>query len=162
MNKTITTRTVKSPVGNLSLSATSEGLTSLRFGMAHLPPNEARTDESAIKHLDATEHALAEYFAGRRNSFNDLNLAPHGTFFQIGVWEALRSIPYGQTRTYGDIARNIAHPGAARAVGMANNRNPIAIIIPCHRVIGADGSLVGYAAGLGIKGWLLHHEGARI
>lgn len=100
---------------------------------------------------------LREYFAGRRRDF-DLPLAPRGTEFQRLVWQALRAIPYGETRTYGYIAAAIGRPRACRAVGMANNRNPIAIIVPCHRVIGADGSLTGYGAGLDIKANLLALE----
>lgn len=100
---------------------------------------------------------LREYFAGRRRDF-DLPLAPRGTQFQLLVWRALRAIPYGETRSYGQIAAAAGNPRACRAVGLANNRNPIAIIVPCHRVIGADGSLTGYAAGLDIKARLLALE----
>ena len=100
---------------------------------------------------------LAEYFAGRRKIF-DLPLAPHGTDFQRLVWKALQNIPYGETRSYGEIAAMTGKPGASRAVGMANNRNPIAIIVPCHRVIGSDGSLTGYAGGLDLKRKLLELE----
>ncbi|MCH5276466.1 MAG: methylated-DNA--[protein]-cysteine S-methyltransferase [Desulfovibrionaceae bacterium] len=100
---------------------------------------------------------LREYFAGRLRDF-DLPLAPRGTEFQRLVWRALRAIPYGETRSYGQTARAIGRPRACRAVGLANNRNPIAIIVPCHRVIGADGSLTGYAAGLPVKAALLALE----
>ena len=100
---------------------------------------------------------LAEYFENKRNFF-DLPLNPHGTNFQLNVWNALKNIPYGETRTYGEIARMTGNPKACRAVGMANNRNPIAIIIPCHRVIGSDGSLTGYAGGLELKRKLLELE----
>jgi methylated-DNA-[protein]-cysteine S-methyltransferase len=86
-------------------------------------------------------------------------LVPEGTSFQQRVWRALRSLPYGRTTTYGRVARRIRHPSAARAVGLANGRNPIPIIVPCHRVIGADGSLTGYGGGLDRKAWLLQHEG---
>ena len=102
---------------------------------------------------------LAEYFAGGRTEF-DLPLAPVGTEFQRSVWRALQTIPFGETRSYGDIASQIGNPKASRAVGMANNRNPIAIIIPCHRVIGRDGSLTGYGGGLDIKRQLLDLEKA--
>jgi methylated-DNA-[protein]-cysteine S-methyltransferase len=107
--------------------------------------------EKAAKQLD-------EYFNGKRKAF-DLPLSPHGTDFQIRVWKTLQTIPYGQTRSYGQIAAQTGNPKASRAVGMANNRNPIAIIIPCHRVIGADGSLTGYAGGLELKQQLLEIEG---
>ena len=102
---------------------------------------------------------LGEYFEGKRRSF-DLSLAPRGTAFQHAVWKQLRAIPYGETISYGTLARRVGNPRAARAVGHANGRNPIAIVIPCHRVIGADGGLVGYAGGLPMKRWLLEHEGA--
>jgi methylated-DNA-[protein]-cysteine S-methyltransferase len=100
---------------------------------------------------------LGEYFEGKRKSF-DLPLAPHGTDFQVSVWKALRSIPFGQKRSYKEVAAMLGKPGAARAVGMANNRNPVAIMIPCHRVVGSDGSLTGYAAGLPVKKFLLDRE----
>jgi methylated-DNA-[protein]-cysteine S-methyltransferase len=103
---------------------------------------------------------LGEYFAGKRTAF-DLPLAPRGTEFQMEDWKALQDIPYGETRSYSDIARAIGRPKAVRAVGMANNRNPISIIIPCHRVIGADGSLVGYGGGLELKKALLELERAQ-
>lgn len=107
--------------------------------------------KKAVKQLD-------EYFAGKRKKF-DLPLSMKGTEFQQKVWEALRAIPYGETRSYGDIAKAIGKPKAARAVGMANNRNPVSIIVPCHRVIGANGSLVGYGGGLKAKEFLLKLEG---
>ena len=111
--------------------------------------------------LDAAEAQLREYFAGARRTF-DLPLAPHGTAFQQRVWAALRAIPYGETCTYGELAAAIGSPNASRAVGMANHRNPIPIIIPCHRVIGANGTLTGYAGGLEIKRKLLALEGITI
>ena len=100
---------------------------------------------------------LDEYFRGERKTF-DLPLAPKGTDFQKKVWNALKEIPYGETRTYGEIAAAVGNPKAARAVGMANNKNPIGIIIPCHRVVGANGKLVGYAGGMDKKEWLLQLE----
>lgn len=105
----------------------------------------------------ACKNQLEEYFAGERRAF-DLPLAPKGTAFQQKVWRALTEIPYGETRTYGEIAAAIGNPKAARAVGMANNKNPIGILIPCHRVIGADGKLVGYAGGMEKKAFLLELE----
>lgn len=101
---------------------------------------------------------LAEYFAGIRRVF-DLPLAPRGTDFQRLVWAALVGIPYGETRSYGDLARQLGRPGAQRAVGAANGRNPIAVVIPCHRVIASDGGLGGYSAGVARKQWLLEREG---
>ena len=100
---------------------------------------------------------LDEYFRGERKTF-DLPLAPKGTDFQKKVWNALQKIPYGETKTYGEIAAAVGNPKAARAVGMANNKNPIGIIIPCHRVVGANGKLVGYAGGMDKKEWLLQIE----
>lgn len=100
---------------------------------------------------------LEAYLAGRLEAF-DLPLAPEGTPFQLRVWKVLETIPYGETWSYKEVAARAGNPKATRAVGMANNRNPIAIVIPCHRVIGADGSLVGYGSGLGRKAWLLALE----
>ena len=111
--------------------------------------------------LDAAEAQLREYFAGTRRTF-DLPLAPRGTAFQQRVWAALRAIPYGETCTYGELAAAIGSPSASRAVGMANHHNPIPIVIPCHRVIGANGTLTGYAGGLEIKRKLLALEGITI
>ncbi|XCP86408.1 methylated-DNA--[protein]-cysteine S-methyltransferase [Roseburia hominis] len=104
---------------------------------------------------------ITEYLEGKRQEFT-LPLAPQGTPFQQAVWRALRTIPYGETRCYSEIAQMVGNPKACRAVGMANNRNPIIILIPCHRVVGKNGSLVGYAGGLDIKEKLLELEGARI
>lgn len=166
---------LQTPVGRMSLTASAEAIVALHFGeevpagsqvvggirdtgacaTPHDDP-EAGLDAAGRLLLRAAEE-LGEYFAGRRRSFT-LPLAPRGTEFQQRVWEALRRIPCGETRTYGEIARAIGQPRACRAVGMANNRNPIAILIPCHRVIGSDGSLTGYAAGIGIKQRLLELE----
>lgn len=107
--------------------------------------------------LEQAKKELTEYFAGTRKTFS-VPLNPRGTDFQRAVWAALREIPYGETRSYGQIAAQVGNPKAGRAVGMANNRNPIAIIVPCHRVIGANGSLTGYAGGLNVKEELLALE----
>jgi methylated-DNA-[protein]-cysteine S-methyltransferase len=109
--------------------------------------------------LDRVESQLGEYFAGTRTRF-DLPLAPHGTAFQLEVWLALRSITFGATTSYGSIAAAVGRPSGARAVGAAVGRNPIGIIVPCHRVVGASGSLTGYAGGIERKSWLLTHERA--
>ena len=116
-------------------------------------------DEKGLKHLNFLKgkKRIEAYFSGELESF-DLKLAPEGTDFQKSVWKALCKIPYGETRTYKEIAISIGKPRAYRAVGLANNRNPIAIIIPCHRVIGSDGKLTGYASGLDIKEFLLKLE----
>jgi methylated-DNA-[protein]-cysteine S-methyltransferase len=107
--------------------------------------------------LARTAKQLREYFAGTRTTF-DVPLGPEGTEFQRGVWKTLEAIPYGETWSYGDVARRIGQPSASRAVGAANGRNPIAIIVPCHRVIGSSGALTGYGGGMPTKKWLLGHE----
>lgn len=147
------TRTIETPIGPLTLQADEAAVTAIRFGAG------GAQDTSPL--LDAAEAQLREYFAGARRTF-DLPLAPHGTAFQQRVWAALRAIPYGETRTYGELAAAIGSPNASRAVGMANHRNPISIVIPCHRVIGANGTLTGYAGGLEIKRKLLALEGINI
>jgi len=120
------------------------------------PPGEWLQQEQPFRPAIAQ---LREYFAGTRRHFA-LALAPRGTPFQLAVWQVLRAIPYGQTRSYGEIARGLGRPEAARAVGLANGANPLPIIVPCHRVIGADGSLTGFGGGLPIKRALLQLEGA--
>lgn len=149
----MSTRAIKTPIGPLTLEADENAVTAIRFS--------AGGAQDASPLLDAAEAQLREYFAGARRTF-DLPLAPHGTAFQQRVWAALRAIPYGETRTYGELAAAIGNPSASRAVGMANHRNPIPIIIPCHRVIGANGTLTGYAGGLEIKRRLLALEGSNI
>jgi methylated-DNA-[protein]-cysteine S-methyltransferase len=118
------------------------------------PPGDAVRDDAAIAHV---ARQLAEYAAGERRVF-DLTLAPRGSAFQQQVWAALQQIPFGQTRSYGELALALGDPGLARAVGRANATNPIWLVIPCHRVIGADGSLTGYAGGLALKAALLRFE----
>lgn len=141
---------IDSPVGPLTLVERDGALVRLSFG-AH------GADEPATPVLARAAAQLGEYFAGERRSF-DLPLAPSGTEFQLACWRALAEIPYGETRSYGEQARNIGRPDRARAVGAANGANPIAIILPCHRVIGADGSLVGFGGGLETKRRLLDLE----
>ncbi|MBD5160757.1 MAG: methylated-DNA--[protein]-cysteine S-methyltransferase [Oscillibacter sp.] len=143
---------ISSPVGPLTLTASEDALTGIAFGGAG---DGGDAPSSAL--LTQTARELEEYFAGKRRTFT-VPLAPAGTDFQRKVWAALRDIPYGETVSYGDLARRIGKPGAAIAVGQANSRNPIPIIVPCHRVIGADGKLVGYAGGLEIKKTLLRLE----
>jgi len=121
-----------------------------------------RVDRAALhdeRAIDEVRRQVNEYCAGERTEF-DLELAPSGTEFQHAVWDALLTIPYGETRSYGEIARAIGQPQGARGVGAANHANPIALIVPCHRVIGADGSLTGYGGGLPLKRALLAHEAA--
>ena len=141
---------VESPVGFLTLRSDGESLTELHFG-----DHGAGLQPCGV--LVETARQLAEYFAGVRREFS-VPLKPAGTEFQRAVWTALRSIPYGDTASYGEIADGVGNPKACRAVGGANNRNPIAIIQPCHRVVGANGSLVGYAGGLEVKKFLLELE----
>lgn len=138
---------LETPVGPVTITATGEAVTQIRFGTA-VPEGSAAVPETAATPLLLKAAAqLREYFAGTRRDFS-LPLAPAGTPFQQSVWQALQTIPYGETRTYGHIAIQIGHNKSFRAVGMANNRNPIVIVIPCHRVLGYDGKLTGYAGGL--------------
>ncbi len=142
---------ITSPLGTINISATDEGITSVLF-----------TDESGISdnhpHLRQAIAQLDEYFTNKRNTF-DLPLAPEGTDFQKRVWNELLAIPFGKTTTYLTMAKRLGDEKVIRAAASANGKNPIAIIIPCHRVIGSDGKLTGYAGGLWRKEWLLKHEG---
>mgnify|MGYP000858018593 FL=1 len=142
-----------SPLGTIGIAENGTGITDLFYGKEL--PGGAEVRETGL--LRRAAQQLSEYFAGKRRAF-DLPLQAQGTPFQKRVWQALREIPYGQTRGYGEIAASLGNPKAGRAVGAANHRNPIAIVVPCHRVIGADGSLVGYASGLDIKRKLLALE----
>jgi methylated-DNA-[protein]-cysteine S-methyltransferase len=155
---TVTT-TVDSPIGPLTLTGSEGRLTGVQM---HEQRHAVPVSEEWVRDDDwfapVTEQ-LDAYFAGRLTSF-DLSLQLDGTDFQREVWSALREIPYGTTISYGELARRVGRPGASRAVGLANGRNPIAVVVPCHRVIGADGSLTGYGGGLDRKVWLLDHEGA--
>ena len=145
--------TVPSPIGDLLLAGDGEALTHLYMeGIG--PEPEWRRGDTAFR--DATAQ-LAAYFARELRDF-DLPLAPRGTPFQLRVWEALREIPYGETWSYGRLAAHVGNPDASRAVGLANGRNPLSIVIPCHRVIGASGKLVGYGGGLDRKRLLLDLE----
>lgn len=148
---------IDSPIGSLMLVRGAHGLTGL-FMPDHKPaPNPATfgtRDDDAF--ADAVQQ-LGEYWAGERTTF-DIALAPAGTVFQLRVWRALRTIPYGETRTYGWIAEQLGQPTAVRAVGLANGRNPLSIVVPCHRVVGRSGALTGYAGGVERKRFLLDHE----
>ena len=152
-------KTMKSPVGELTLVASANGLAAIlwendRPGRVRL--NIVKQDRGHPVLLEA-ERQLKEYFAGDRKTFK-LPLDFNGTDFQKRVWMALLAIPFGETRSYAQIARQIGKPAAVRAVGAANGRNPISIVAPCHRVIGSDGKLTGYGGGLHRKKWLLAHE----
>jgi methylated-DNA-[protein]-cysteine S-methyltransferase len=151
--------TVASPVGPLTLVGSDAGLAAILWDgdpVARVPW-AARAVEGAHPVLAETEQQLAGYFAGTRTAF-DLPLDFHGTDFQRAVWAALLAIPHGETRSYAAIARAIGRPAAVRAVGAANGRNPISIVAPCHRVVGADGTLTGFAGGLAAKAYLLALE----
>ena len=161
-----------SPIGPLFLAASEKGLVALEFD-ARLPgqqtirpnPRDLRSESGAVRfensesRMSGYVRQLDEYLAGRRREFR-FELDLRGTEFQLACWRALLAIPYGETRTYADIARAVGRPQGFRAVGMANNRNPIAIVVPCHRVIASDGTLCGYGGGLDTKRKLLQLEGA--
>ena len=146
-------------VGRILLADEDGRLTELSFLKDRKLPEGLNFEETPL--LAEARRQLEEYFDGSRRAF-ELPLAPKGTPFQLRCWEALQKIPYGRTATYADIARAAGSPKGFRAAGLANNRNPIAIIIPCHRVVGASGSLTGYAGGIRTKVWLLIHEGVNM
>ena len=154
---------VDSPIGPMTLVAEAESIVGIFMDdQRHLPPNEkfGHPDPGDSVVLQETERQLGQYFAGNRNTF-ELPLAPVGTPFQRRVWDALREIPYGETISYGELARRVGQPTAARAVGLANGKNPISIVVPCHRVIGSSGKLIGYGGGLRRKQTLLELERRR-
>lgn len=146
----MTRLTMDSPVGRLTISEESNAITEICYG-------GKKYDEAPTPLLLEAKNQLEEYFAGRRKYF-DLPLNPQGTDFQKKVWHAISEIPYGKTCSYKDIAQRIESPKAFRAVGGANNKNPLPIVIPCHRVIGTGGALVGYGGGLSVKVYLLNLE----
>jgi methylated-DNA-[protein]-cysteine S-methyltransferase len=156
---TLQCRTIDSPIGPLALAGRGQLLTNLRMVNQTYEPNRTNWVPDDRAFPDAVQQ-LEAYFAGERTDF-DLELSLAGSEFQRRVWQALLTIPYGETRSYGEIAEQIGASGAARAVGLANGRNPIAIIVPCHRVIGASGSLTGYGGGLERKQSLLELERRR-
>ncbi len=145
------------PVGRLLLALDGQGLRHIDFETGRRPTPIGVDWERGAGALHEARTQLKAYFAGRLTQF-DLPLAPHGTDFQQQVWLELLRIPYAATMSYGEIARRLGDPTASRAVGAANGRNPLPIVVPCHRVVGADGSLTGYAGGLQRKRWLLDHE----
>ena len=149
---------LQTPVGPISIQTTGEAVSGILFIAEHMMKRESEStgeDEPQIL-LDAAQQ-LEEYFSGQRKIF-ELQLAPHGTPFQKRVWHEIAQIPYGQVMTYGEIASRVGNPNKARAVGQAANRNPIPIIVPCHRVVGAQGRLGGFAPGVSFKKILLHIE----
>mgnify|MGYP001824579142 CR=1 FL=1 len=142
----------KSPIGLIEIVGTSDSITELNFA------DKRRQDSTSHPNVRKAKQQVAEYFEGTRRQF-DLRLEMSGTDFQRQVWQRLQTVPYGRTASYQDIARGIGRPAAVRAVGAANGRNPVAIIVPCHRIIGKNGHLVGYGSGIWRKEWLLKHEG---
>ncbi|HYT04549.1 MAG TPA: methylated-DNA--[protein]-cysteine S-methyltransferase [Gemmatimonadales bacterium] len=151
---------LQSPLGELVITASDAGITGVWFpgaDRAAVQPDDAREPPSGV--LARAREQLSEYFAKARTTF-DLPLAPPGTAFQRRVWDALRAIPYGTTLSYSELARRLGDVRATRAVGAANGKNPIPIIVPCHRVVGAQGELTGFGGGVDRKRWLLEHEGA--
>ena len=152
-------RRIDSPVGPLMLAADDAGLRHIEFRDNRHPADRADWHGGDSDVLQATEAQLGEYFAGQRHLF-DLPLAPQGTDFQRAVWRELANIPYGETISYAQLAQRLGNANGTRAVGAANGRNPLPIVLPCHRVIGADGALTGFGGGLPTKELLLRLEGA--
>ncbi len=151
-----------SPIGLLRIAANDKGLTAIRFPQESDKSNRTKTQNAPKNpHLKSALQELGLYFEGKLLRFKT-RLAADGTEFQSRVWEELRQLPYGSTASYGEIAERIGNPKASRAVGLANNRNPISILVPCHRVIGKSGKLVGYGGEIWRKEWLLKHEGASL
>ena len=148
---------IATPVGKMIIFADDRAVTRVELSAKLRPVGKPKVNDV----LKRAEKQLAEYFSGKREDF-DLPLAFSGTDFQMRVWKALEKIPFGQTRTYGQIAKTVKSPTASRAVGAACGRNPLAILIPCHRVVGSSGSLTGFGGGLAMKEWLLKHEGVLI
>ncbi|MCQ1534133.1 methylated-DNA--[protein]-cysteine S-methyltransferase [Methanosarcina sp. KYL-1] len=152
---------VESPIGPILLAGDEEGLKYVNIRKGKKKVEVPDSWEENKEFFRDVSRQLGAYFAGKLESFN-VKLASEGTEFQKSVWKALREIPYGETRTYGQVAKSVGNPKASRAVGLANNRNPVAIIVPCHRVIGANGKLTGYASGLDVKEFLLRLEGNKL
>ncbi len=150
---------IESPIGKLKLVASDKGLVAILWENDR--PRRVRLSELVEDQLDPvlveTERQIGEYFAGKRKAFS-ISLDMRGTRFQKDVWEALLAIPFGETRSYGQLAKQLGNPAATRAVGAANGRNPVSIIVPCHRVIGSSGELTGFAGGLDVKAYLLSLE----
>ena len=155
------TTTMNSPVGELRLIAGDNGLRAILWGAEDAERIASIDDDELVEGttpvLDEAISQLEEYFAGTRREF-DLPLDPAGTEFQQSAWLVLRTIPYGTTISYGQQAERLGDPNKARAVGAANGKNPLSIVVPCHRVVGSNGHLTGFAAGIDVKSWLLDHE----
>ena len=148
----------ESPLGLIEIAASDRGITALSFASPSKAPRSKTSGRASPPPLLAEAvRELAEYFSGERREFT-VRLDLRGTPFELTVWRALLEVPFGRTISYGELGRSVGKPDAARAVGGANHRNPVSIIIPCHRVVGADGGLTGYGSGLWRKKWLLEHE----
>jgi methylated-DNA-[protein]-cysteine S-methyltransferase len=160
MNETMLSTRITSPIGTLTLTSNGSALTSVFITDANALA-DANVPAEADAVLAAAREQLDAYFDQRLMQF-DLSLEPRGTEFQQRVWESLRVIPFGETISYAELARRVGNPKAVRAVGAANGRNPLMIIVPCHRVIGADGSLTGFGGGIERKRWLLDHEASAV
>lgn len=155
---TIRFDTFDTPIGRMTMAADSQGLRHVLFPDNKYPPADRASWQHDAGALRDAREQLLQYFSGERHVF-ELPLHPVGTPFQVQVWTTLAGIPFGSTWSYGDVARRIGSPQAVRAVGAANGRNPLPVVLPCHRVIGSDGSLTGFGGGLPLKQWLLSHEG---
>lgn len=156
-NMTIIQTRIPSPIDEIIIQGNQHGVSYVGFYPV-IECSETPFSDVEQPHILNCAAQLNDYFAGKRTTF-DVTLATHGTAFQQAVWQALTAVPFGQTQSYSDIAHALNNPKAVRAVGTANGKNPISIIVPCHRIIGANGKLTGYAGGLERKQWLLEHEG---
>ena len=152
---------IDSPLGCITMQANNDGLLGLWFSTNTTLPDELGLHLPTHPLLQQAERELTEYFQGQRQHFT-VAIAAKGTDFQQQVWHALTTIPFGETLSYQDIANAIGNPKAVRAVGLANGKNPVSVIVPCHRVIGKNGKLTGYAGGMDRKAWLLKHEGISV
>jgi len=161
-NELVGLRFVDSPVGQLLIVAGINGVREVAFSNGSKSiDQESSDDPKIILHLNSIESELDQYFAKKLKKFKT-KLAPRGTDFELRAWKSLSSIPFGETRSYGEQARALGNANASRAVGGANRRNPIAIVVPCHRVIGANGSLTGFGGGIEKKKWLLDFEASQV
>ncbi|WP_172566141.1 methylated-DNA--[protein]-cysteine S-methyltransferase [Vibrio navarrensis] len=146
-----------SPLGEMTLQANDEGILGIWFTTQTTRPDDLGQEDANHPVLGLALTQLNEYFSGKRTQF-DLPIAAKGTAFQMQVWQALTTIPYGETWSYQELANAVGNPKAVRAVGLANGKNPVSIVVPCHRVIGKNGKLTGYAGGIERKQWLLERE----
>jgi methylated-DNA-[protein]-cysteine S-methyltransferase len=161
MGLEIVEESVETPIGRLSVFLTPRGICRLTFGVGAEPLGPRFADVPVVpgRGRSAAARALCRYFGGELHALEGLEVDVIGTPFQLQVWKLLRTIPPGHTLSYADVAQRVKHPRGFRAVGMANRSNPVPLVIPCHRVIAADGTLGGYSPGVDLKIWLLRHEG---